>query len=87
MKNTLSDRLTLRYAAGYYWEYMMSAIITTQKLKDKKLKKENFNYIKSQKAFFNNYRLLLNKKWRIMGLMFKILGVRFTSKVVVKRYK
>ena len=86
MKNKISDDLTLKYVAGYYWEYMMSAVINTQKLKDKQLKKENFDYIKSKKEFFKNYKLLLNKNWRIMGLMFKFLGIKLTSKILVKRY-
>ncbi|MBO4251198.1 MAG: glycosyltransferase [Clostridia bacterium] len=86
MKDKISDELTLNYAAGYYWEYMMSAIINTQKLKDKNLRRENFNYIKEYKNFFKNYKMLLNKKWRIMGLMFKCLGIKFTSKILVKRY-
>ena len=87
MKNKISDDLTLKYVAGYYWEYMMSAIITTQKLKDKNLKKENFRYIKSKKEFFKNYKLLLNKNWRIMGLMFRLFGIKFTTGVLVSRYK
>lgn len=86
MKDKSSDELTLKYVAGYYWRYMMSAVINTQKLQDKQLKKENFDYIKSKKEFFKNYKLLLNKNWRIMGLMFKFLGIKLTSKILVKRY-
>lgn len=86
MKDNISDGLTLKYVAGYYWEYMMSAVINTQKLKDKNLRRENFNYIKSKKEFFKNYKLLLNKNWRIMGLMFRVLGIKFTAKILAKRY-
>lgn len=87
MKNKLADDLTLKYSVAYYWRYMISAVIATQKLRDKKLRKENFKYIKSNKEFFNNYKLLLNKNWRIMGLMFKFLGIKFTAKFVGKRYE
>ena len=86
MKARKIDEETLRYIAGHYWEYMMGAVINTQKLKDKKLKNENFVYIKNKKKFFKNYKLLRNKNWRLMGWMFVHLGIKFTAKILAKRY-
>ena len=89
IKYMLSKRInkeTLQHIAEHYWEYMIDAIIGTQRLNNGKLKKDNYKYIKSKKDFFKNYKLLTNKNRRAMGWMFIHLGIRFTSVIVEKRY-
>ena len=86
MKKKGIDTETLRLIAGHYWEYMLGAVINTTRLKDKRKKKENYTFIRGRKQFFENYPLLLNRNWRIMGWMFLHFGVEFTSKIVGKRY-
>lgn len=86
MKSKKIDAETMRYIAGHYWIYMIGAVINTQKLINSNLKKQNISYIKNKKNFFENYKLLFNKKWRIMGWMFIHLGIKFTSKFVARRY-
>ena len=87
MKNVVKDKKTLSAIADYYWGYMVFAILSVDRIKDKHIKHSCMEEIKKEKDFFNNYRILSNKKWRIMGWMFVHLGIRFTSKVVAFRYK
>ena len=86
MKQKKLDPITLQYVAGYYWEYMISAVVNTQNLKDDDLQKQNYDYIEKNKSFFKNYKLLRNRHWRVMGWLFTHLGVKFTAKLVAKRY-
>ena len=80
------DYKTLQYIAEHYWEYMIDAVLNTQNLTDKKLKSDNYNYIKGRKDFFKNYKLLTSRNHRTMGWMFVHLGIKFTSVIVGKRY-
>lgn len=86
MKQRVLAPRTLQAVAAYYWLYMISAVVNTYRLKDKKLKKKNYAYIKENKRFFKHYKLLRNRNWRLMGWMFLHLGVRFTATILAKRY-
>lgn len=86
MKKKGIDNKTLQLIAGHYWEYMLGAVINTTRLKDKEKKKENYTFIRERKQFFENYPLLLNQNWRVLGWMFLHFGIKLTSKIISKRY-
>ena len=86
MKNKGIDSETLSLIAGHYWEYMIGAIINTEKLHDRRLRNTNYSFIKTRKRFFKNYTLLNNRNWRLMGGMLVHLGIIPTSKIVGIRY-
>ena len=81
------DKETLAYITEYYWGYMLDAVISANLLKDKALKKEVFCFLKQNKKFFKNKKYLVSKSWRLQGLLFQIIGVTFTAKLIERRYK
>lgn len=87
MGKTITDNDTLKSVTGYYWSYMINAIVGIGSIKDNNLKRASLEEVKKNKGFFYNYKKLENKNWRIMGWMFTHLGTRFTSKIVALRYK
>ncbi len=87
MKTKSLASKTLSLAAEYYWEYMMDAVLTAERLTDKEHQNAVFSYINEERAFFKNYKLLNNKKWRIMGILFITLGCRTTARLLGVRYR
>ncbi len=87
MKGILSDQKTLQAAVGYYWGYFINAVVGVGRIKNPKIRRAALKEIKKKKAFFKNYKMLESRNWRLMGWMFAHLGVNFTSKIVILRYK
>ena len=78
---------TLPYIVEHYWGYMLDAVTTIERLKDKELKKQLTDTIRKYSAFFSKRRFLKNKNWRVLGMLFQIAGVRITAKILATRYK
>ena len=76
---------TLSLAAEYYWEYLTDACVTCSRLTGQN-KNRILQKLKENKAFFKSSRLLKSRNKRVMGMMFRVLGVRCTVAFIGKRY-
>ena len=77
---------TLSLAAEYYWDYLIDACTSCCMLTSKELKNRIYREIADHRSFFDSCRYLKSKNRRVLGLMFKTLGIRLTVKTIGKRY-
>ena len=77
---------TLSFAAEYYWDYLIDACAACRLLTSEELKQRIRRQIADHRDFFDSYRYLQSKNRRIVGLMFKTLGIRTTVKMIGIRY-
>lgn len=77
---------TMALAAEYYWNYLADACVDCSRLSSAQNRKRVYAKLKENKAFFKTSRYLTSKNRRIMGWMFRILGVRITVWLTGIRY-
>lgn len=83
-KKLPSDTMSL--AATYYWDYLTDACAACARLKDKENRQKVYAELKKHKEFFNSSHYLTSRNRRIMGMMFRTLGIPLTVKIVGIRY-
>lgn len=76
---------TLSLAAEYYWDYLTDACVVCSR-ESKENKRRISRKLKENKAFFKSSRLLKSRNKRIMGRMFRILGIGPTVMFIGMRY-
>lgn len=77
---------TLSFAAEYYWDYLIDACAACRLLTRGELKRRIRREIADHRGFFDSYRYLQSKNRRVVGVMFKTLGIRVTVKMIGIRY-
>lgn len=78
---------TLSKIANYYWDYFIDACVTYNEIKDRNNKNRIFVHLKKHKDFLKSYKLLDSNNRRVLGLMFKFLGIRITLRTIRLRYR
>ena len=86
MKELDLSPATLTLAAEYYWDYLIDACVACRLLTSKELKRRVYREIADHRSFFNSYRYLKSRNRRILGIMFKTLGIRITVKMIGIKY-
>lgn len=87
MCEKLLDEDTLHMVTEHYWSYMIDACVSAYQISSSVLRRTVLDYIKRHREYFRCYRFLKNRNWRIMGYMFRYLGVNVSSKLVALRYR
>lgn len=77
---------TLSLAASYYWEYLTDACIACNQIKSKQNRERIYKTLRENKSFFNSSRLLKSRNRRLLGLMFRTIGIKPTVKIIGYRY-
>lgn len=83
-KNMSADTLAL--VSEYYWDYLVDACVVCNNIEYIKYKRKIYEELNRNRSFFDSYKYLSNKNRRLLGIMFKTLGVRITVKVIGLRY-
>ena len=87
MKKQSLPESTLSKVAGYYWDYLIDACVACNEIKDPHNKKIIFDCLKEHQEFFKSYKLLYSNNRRILGLIFRFLGVKIAVKTIGLRYR
>ena len=77
---------TMPLAAAYYWGYLTDACVDCSRFKSKENKRRVKAELKKNKPFFRSSRYLKSKNQRILGVLFRRLGVSPTVKLIGIRY-
>ena len=77
---------TMPLAAAYYWGYLTDACVDCSRFKSKENKRRVKAELKKNKPFFRSSRYLKSKNQRILGVLFRLLGVSPTVKLIGIRY-
>ena len=77
---------TMSLVMEYYWDYLTDACVACAKMKDKRNKEKVYAQMKEHKDFFDSYHYLKSRNRRIMGMMFRTLGIPLTVRIVGLRY-
>ncbi|MBQ3418149.1 MAG: glycosyltransferase [Ruminococcus sp.] len=77
---------TMSLTATYYWDYLTDACVSCTRLKDKENRQKVYDELKKYQNFFNSARWLNSKNRKMLAVMFKVLGIRITVKIVGIRY-
>ena len=77
---------TMPLAAAYYWDYLTGACVDCSRFKSKENKNKVKAELKKNKRFFRSARYLKSKNRRILGVLFKCIGVSPTVKLIGIRY-
>lgn len=83
--NSLCEK-TLSLITNYYWDYLIDACIAYWQIKNKKLKQDIILCIKNNSEFFDSYKFLKSKNRRILGMVFKHLGIKPALYFIKIRY-
>ena len=83
-KNLAPDTLAL--IAEYYWDYLTDACVMCCQFRSRENKEKIYRELKKNRRFFDSRRYLKSRNRRMMGLMFKTLGVRITVRIIGIRY-
>lgn len=76
---------TLSLAAEYYWEYLTDACVTCNQVSAEN-RRRILQKLKENKQFFKSCRYLKSRNKRLMGRMFRLLGIGVTVKIIGLRY-
>ena len=77
---------TLSLAAEYYWDYLTDACVACAGLSDPDNQQKVYRLLKENRSFFESSRYLKSRNKRLMGRMFRTVGIKATVKVIGKRY-
>ena len=77
---------TLALVAEYYWDYFTDACVMCDKFRSPENKERIYREIKDNREFIDSRRWLKSKNRRMMGLLFKLLGVKLTVRIIGIRY-
>lgn len=77
---------TMPLIATYYWDYLTDACVACSRFKSKENKQKVKAELKKNKQFFYSSRYLKSKNRRILGVLFRTLGVSPTVKLIGIRY-
>ena len=77
---------TLSAVAQYYWDYLTDACVTCSQTDEKELREKIYHKLEEHKDFFKSRRYLKSRNRRVLGLLFQLLGVRITVRLVGIRY-
>lgn len=77
---------TLSAAAQYYWDYLTDACVTCSRTESKELREKIYKELNEHRSFFKSRRYLESRNRRVLGLLFEILGVKITVRLVGIRY-
>ena len=77
---------TLSLAAEYYWEYLTDACAACCRMTSKQHREWFYRKLRDNRRVFQTSRFLKSKNKRLLGLMFRVFGVRFTVRIIGLRY-
>ncbi len=83
-KNLHPDTMDL--ITTYYWDYLTDACVMCCMLQSRENKDKIYQELKKDLSFFDSRRYLKSRNRRLMGLMFKMLGIKTTVKIIGLRY-
>ena len=77
---------TMALAAEYYWNYMVDACVACSRLSSKSSRQSIYAALRESISFFDSRRYLRSRNRRMLGLSFRLLGVRPTVRMIGIRY-
>ena len=77
---------TLALAAQYYWDYLTDACVACCRIRSKEGRRRIYAALKENRRFFKSSRCLTSRNRRVLGLMFRTLGIRITVRMIGIRY-
>ncbi len=77
---------TMSLAAGYYWEYFIDACACRNRFKSRENRRIVDAELKKHKEFFDSAKYLKSRNQRLLGVMFRRLGIPATVKLIGIRY-
>ncbi len=83
-KNLSPDTMAL--ITTYYWDYLTDACVTCNRLRAAKDKDRIYQELKKNRRFFDSRKYLKSRNRRVLGMMFKTIGVKLTVIIIGIRY-
>ena len=86
MENKALSDETLTLTAEYYWDYLIDACVMCGRLRSEENRRTVIDELKKHRDFFKSSRYLNAGNRKMLGVMFRTLGVENTVKIIGKRY-
>lgn len=86
MKLKCLSASTLALVCEYYWDYLVDACVACSKMISIKTREQIYRELRENSSFFDSYKYLNSKNRRILGILFKTFGIKFTIKLIGIRY-